>query len=113
MTKDQFLRARDDFIRRDRKFNRVYLTCFFGFLIAAIPLASQIPEKYNAPAAFGLLAILVVNAVLVLWLGRDQAKREGLVCVSCGGGLLNEPGNIAVATGNCPHCGQPAFAGEA
>ena len=113
MTKDQFLHAREDFIRRDRTFNRIYLTCFFGFLLAAIPLSSRIPEKYGSQAAFGLLAILVVNAVLVLWLGRNQAKREGLVCVSCGGGLLNRPGDIVFATGNCPHCGQPAFAGEA
>lgn len=110
MTKDQFVRLRADFYSRDRRFNLVYLALFFGLLVAAIPLSSYIPEQYQGLAGIAYMVVLVANAAIFTLHGRGQAKRAGLLCRSCGGGLLGPPGNIAVATGNCPHCGKAAFA---
>ncbi|MEF3081094.1 hypothetical protein V3391_02540 [Luteimonas sp. SMYT11W] len=109
MTKDQFVRRLSEFNKRDRRFNTIYLTLFFGLLIAAIPLLGRVPEQRQGVAGISYLAVLVANAVIFTLRGRGQAKRAGLVCHSCKGGLLGMLGNIAVATGNCPHCGQQAF----
>ena len=110
VTKDQFVRLRSEFYKRDRRFNTVYLALFFAALIAAIPLSSHVPEQYQGTVGISFLVLLVANAAIVTLHGRGQAKRAGLVCRSCNGGLLGIPGDIAVATGSCPHCGQLAFA---
>lgn len=112
MTREQFVQRRAEFVTRDRRFNIVYLAVFFGLLIAAIPLSSYVPKTLNTQFVIGFLGLLAVNAIIMMWSGLNQAKRAGLVCDSCKGGLLNTPGNIAVATGNCPHCGKQAFAGD-
>lgn len=113
MTKDQFVRERAEFEKRDRRFNAIYLTSFFALLLAAIPLSAYIPDGYDAEFGIGYLVLLVANATAMLFRGLNQAARAGLVCVSCKGGLLNMPGQIAVATGTCPHCGQSPFTGGA
>jgi hypothetical protein len=113
VTKEQFVRRRAEFQKRDRRFNILYLVSFFGLLILAVPLSSHIPKAYNTAFVVGYLVLLAINAVIMVWFGQNQAKRAGLVCYSCKGGLLNTPGNIAMATGNCPHCGKRAFAGSA
>ena len=110
MTKDQFVRRRSEFYKRDRRFNAVYLALFFAVLIAAIPLSSRVPEQYQGAAGISFLVLLVTNAAIFTLRSRGQAKRAGLVCRSCNGGLLGMPGDMAVAIGNCPHCGQLAFA---
>ena len=109
MTKEQFVRQRAEFERRDHRFNAIYLILFFAVLLAAIPLSAYIPDGYEAEFGIGYLVLLLANATVMPFRGRNQAARAGLVCVSCKGGLLNTPGHIAVATGTCPHCGQPAF----
>ncbi|MEF3081092.1 hypothetical protein V3391_02530 [Luteimonas sp. SMYT11W] len=45
MTKDQFVRRLSEFNKRGRRFNTIYLTLFFGLLIAAIPLLGRVPEQ--------------------------------------------------------------------
>jgi hypothetical protein len=113
VTKEQFVRKRAEFEKQDRRFNTCYLVVFFGILLAAIPLSSYVPEAYETEFALAYLGILIANAAIMMLRGRNQAGRAGLLCRSCKGGLLNMPGNIAVATGICPHCGQQAFAGDA
>lgn len=103
------MRRRSELYKRDRRFNTVYLTLFFGLLVAAIPLLARVPEQHQSVAGISYFVLLIANAVIVTLRGRSQAKRAGLVCRSCKGGLLGMPGNIAIATGNCPHCGQQAF----
>ncbi|MNM34992.1 hypothetical protein D3C81_456540 [compost metagenome] len=110
MTKDQFVKRRSEFHARDRRFNTVYLILFFGVLLAAIPLASLVPEQYQGVAGISYLVLLIANAAIFTLRDRNQAQRAGLVCRSCKGGLLGMPGDMAVATGNCPHCGQSPFA---
>ena len=100
-------------MRRDRRFNTGYLVLLFAVLLAAIPLSDYVPKAYDTQFALAYLILLCINAAAMLWRGRNQAKRAGLVCNSCQGGLLGTPGNIAAATGQCPHCGQRAFAGDA
>jgi hypothetical protein len=109
VTKDQFVRCRSEFYKRDRRFNTVYLTLFFGLLVAAIPLLGRVPEQHQSVAGISYLMLLVASALIFTLRGRGQAKRAGLVCHSCKGGLLGMPGNMAIATGNCPHCGRQAF----
>jgi hypothetical protein len=113
VTKEQFVRRRADFERRDRRFNAIYLTLFFAVLLAAIPLSAYLPEGYEGVSAIGYVILLTANAAVMLFYNRNQAARAGLVCANCKGGLLNTPGQIAVATGTCPHCGQLAFTGGA
>ena len=109
MTKDQFVNRRSEFYVRDRRFNAVYLTLFFVILIAAIPLSSFVPDKYQGVAGISFLVLLIANAAIFTLRGRSQAARAGLVCRSCKGGLLGMPGDMAVASGSCPHCGQSPF----
>ena len=113
MTKEQFVRKRAEFERRDRRFNIIYLTLFFTVLLAAIPLSDYIPQRYEGEFAIGYVILLTANAAIMMFYNRKQAARVGLVCASCKGGLLNMSGQIAVATGTCPHCGRPAFTGGA
>jgi hypothetical protein len=110
VTRDQFVQRRSEFHRRDRRVNVIYLTLFFGFLFAAIPLSSLVPERYQGAAGISFVVLLFANAAIFTLRARGQAKRASLVCRSCSGGLIGVPGDLAVATGNCPHCGQPAFA---
>ncbi|WP_152619982.1 hypothetical protein [Lysobacter sp. A03] len=110
MTKDQFVKRRAKFYARDRRVNTVYLILFFGVLLAAIPLASLVPARYQGAAGISYLVLLIVNAAIFTLRGRNQAQRAGFVCRFCNGGLLGIPGDIAVATGNCPHCGRSPFA---
>ena len=58
-----------------------------------------------------VISMLVMGAAVLIWVLRfpNQAKDEGLVCRACDGGLLNAPGDIAIASGRCPHCGDAAF----
>ena len=110
MTKDQFIRRRSEFYRRDKWYSAIYLVLFFGVLIAAIPLSSLVPEQYETVAGALFFVLLFGNAIFFSLRDRGQAKRVGLVCRSCKEGLLGAPGDIAVATSTCPHCGKPAFA---
>jgi len=109
LTKDQFTRTLREFEVRDKRFNTIYMVIFFGLLLANIPLSSRIPEQYNGIYLTVFLALLLGNAAAMLWRGKGQAKREGLVCRSCGGGLLGQPGRLALAAGTCPHCKLKAF----
>ena len=109
LTKDQFVRARAEFYRKDRRFNAVYLSLFFVLIIGAVPLSSFVPEHYQAAVGICYVLALLANAGIYTLRIRKQAERAGLVCRTCGGRLLGAPGDIAVATGNCPHCGQASF----
>ena len=112
MTKDQFVQRRAEFMERDRRVNIVCIMTFFVLIIAGIWLPPYVPKAYKTAFFIGYFSLFLVNAILILSSGFNQAIRAGLVCASCKGGLLNKPGNIAVATGICPHCGKRAFAGD-
>lgn len=109
MTKQQFIKRRAEFEQRDRRFNTIYMIVFFALLLANIPLSSCISDSYSSLYIAIFLALLFGNAAIMFWRDMGQAKRAGLVCGSCKGGLLGIQGHLAIATGTCGHCGQQAF----
>ena len=112
MTKDEFVQRRAEFMKRDRRVTSVCFVIFFVLIVAGIWLPPYVPKAYKTAFFIGYFCLFLVNVILMFSSGFNQAKRAGLVCDSCKGGLLNKPGNIAVATGICPHCGKRAFAGD-
>jgi hypothetical protein len=109
LTKDQFVLRIAAFERRDKRAGAIYLTVLFALLIGNIALAPYVPNTYKSVYFDVVFTLMVGNVVAMLYYSRDQTKRNGLVCRSCEGGLLGVPGQLAIATGTCPHCGRPAF----
>jgi len=107
MRREVFMQRRAAFMRRDKRNVRLQILAMFGVCAFFYALAHLRPDWND-----GLVAVFIIlcGAVLV-WTARlpNQTKKEGLVCRTCDGGLLNAPGDIAMASGRCPHCGGAAF----
>jgi hypothetical protein len=108
LTKEQFIKRRIEFDARDSRNNMISMISLFGFLGAAFLLSYVVPAQYNWIFVSVLLAVLLPAAILPFF-GMNQAQKAGLVCQSCGGGLLGVPGQLAVSTDACPHCGKYPF----
>jgi hypothetical protein len=109
MTKDEFARRRAAFYVRDRRFNIIYLVTLFSLITVSYYFAPSIPAEHNDAITFAILAALIAVAVAPWLGGLNHAKKAGLICRACGGGLLGNPGEIAMATDSCPHCGKAPF----
>jgi len=109
MKRRDYLKKRDTFLRQDKVFWGIYLVCFFALLFGNIPFAAKVPKSWNTTYVVVLLIFLVGNAVITAWVGRRRMQQSGLVCKSCKKTLLGMPGNLAVTTGVCCHCGKEAF----
>jgi hypothetical protein len=109
MTKEEFVKRKIEFDRKDRRFNRTFMAVFFGSLLLNIPLVSRVPEFYEPLYWVGFCLFFLVSFAVLFWGGLNQAKHAGLICRSCEGGLLNWRGDDAVATGICSHCGDRPF----
>lgn len=119
LNKEEFVRRKRIAEDRARAAERAALVIFFGGLIALIAFAKwqeghrdHIPT-WPIPCLFLLLFAGAFTAVPSSpWNMRRRARRNGLTCPSCHGALVGPAGEIAVASGNCAHCGEAVFREE-
>jgi len=109
MRLNEYLKRRQEFYQRDRRFNIVYMTLFFAILIGNIFVADYIPESWNIAYLVAFFAFLLGNVWFSIKNGAWRVKNAGLDCKSCTTPLLGIPGDLAVTTGQCSHCGGSAF----
>lgn len=111
MRLDEFLRKRNEFAQQEKRFNRTYLPVFFAFLLGNVFVVNAIPETWGGWYLYlaGFFALLLGN----LWFANYREKRRlaeaGLNCRTCRHPLSGVPGDLAVTTGRCAHCGGQAF----
>jgi len=99
----------------ERHLNKRFISWFFVLVVgmlACVPLSSYIErheelwwlDRTLIPV-FGLLALggLASGG----WLALRHQRRDGLICRHCGK-LIHSP-QLAIATGNCGHCGESLF----
>jgi len=60
----------------------------------------------------GLIAFILVSYGSAVWCLNRQQKRFGHRCPNCGKRLLGFTARLAIATGNCGHCGEGVFDGR-
>ena len=111
MTRAEFIERKRVFKKRDSRFNIILMVVLFGGLFGLWALFHWIPQldSWIGTGAVLALPIFCLCAQYFLSGGMNQAKHEGLVCGACGGGLLNAPGEYAITTGKCGHCGKNPF----
>lgn len=91
-----------------------WLVVFFGGLFGVIFLSSYMEKHENfawvGPATvIGLFVFLFGNLALMVWFGKRDQRQYGHRCPSCGKPLIGLSAQVAIATGNCGHCGESVF----
>jgi hypothetical protein len=115
MTKQEFIAKQREMTRGANKRSAIWIVFFFGGLVGCAALSGYIdrhPEEYRwigAAVGIGLFAFLIANSALMLWFGVRQQRRFGHRCPHCNKALVGFSVQIAIATGNCGHCGERVF----
>ena len=109
MRLNDFIKRRDEYLRRDGKFNAIYITVFLSLLFANLYIVSLIPESWSIAYLIVFFALLISNVYLTNAIGKRRIANSGLNCKSCKSPLLGVPGDLAVTTGKCSFCGKEAF----
>ena len=91
MTRAEFIERKRVFEKLDRRFNNILMVVLSGGLLGLWALFHWIPQSdsWIGTGAVVALPICCLGALYFLNGGMNQAKHEGLVCGTCGGGLLN------------------------
>lgn len=114
MTKQEFISSQEAMTRCSNKRAIIWVVAFFGALIGGGALIDQI-EKRGSPAwasavfLIGMLVVVFGSIGLLMWFVKREQRRFGLLCPSCGKPLVGVCSQIAIATGNCGHCGERVF----
>lgn len=93
----------------------LWLVFFFAALLACTPLMQYIDkhdQEYRwigAAIGIGFLVFLFANLVLMAWYSLRQQRRFGHRCPHCNKALIGFGAQLAIATGNCGHCGEKVF----
>ena len=114
MTKDDFVTRQHAAKREENVVSVIWLIVFFAALIGNIPLAKWMDHHRSAAwiqVLYGSLffGFLIGNLVVLFWVTKRRARKFGILCPGCGKPLTQVAGQIAVATGNCGHCGAKLF----
>jgi hypothetical protein len=104
-----FIKRRDEFLRREKLLGWVFTPLFLALLFANIWVIDLVPERWMWFYLAGFFAFLFGNWALTSWLEKRRVANAGLGCKSCNTPLLGVAGDLAITTGNCSYCGQEAF----
>ena len=105
VTKEDFLRRRNMLGRQSPPYDKA------AAIVLAVAATSGTPIGFYAPASvgFGYIGLLLFACITYAIYAARWSRRTGLLCYACGLPLLNEAGDVAVATGVCPRCRKAAF----
>ena len=109
MKREEFLKKREEYIRKENISNVIYVTMFFCIILAGTYLNDFMPNSWKTVYLFVFFGFLIGVWFLQGWLNKCAVIKSDLVYFSCKKPMFGEVGNIAVATGNCPNCGNKAF----
>lgn len=115
MRKQDFIRKRKEFEKRFKRNDWIYSSVFILLLIANVIVVSGfdvldgLPDYASWIYLVLFFAFLFCNIFMVNVFHKSQIKKSGLKCHSCKEPLLGEQADVAVATNNCPMCGNSAF----
>jgi len=119
MTKQEFITKQREMTRGANKRSVIWIVFFFGGLLGCAALSGYIDrhaEEYRwigAAVGIGLFVFLIGNVALMLWFGVRQQRRFGHRCPHCNKALVGFGVQLAIATGNCGHCGERVFSDHA
>ena len=105
MTKDEFAKRRKALGRESPRFDSFVAIALFALAVLGIPLSKLTSDQIT----FAYMGVLLVLSVAYLVYSGRWAKQTGLLCNACHKPMVRRAGDIAVATGMCPHCKKPAF----
>lgn len=109
MRKSEYLQHRAALRRLDRYSTLFCATALLALVAIAIPLAALLPSAgHRRWVALCLLAGGLGVAGFHGYL-RWRVRRAGLACRGCGVTLLGAPGDVALASDRCGHCGDTVF----
>jgi hypothetical protein len=109
MTREEFLKNKEAAEKYSKRFSMLWLPIFFAILIGNLFLVKKIPEEYSWVFLVVFFAFLFGNLAFTLWIEKRNIERNNLKCPSCKKALVQSAGQIAIATGNCAHCGSNIF----
>ena len=119
MSKEDFIRQKRLADGEVRTADIAVTTFFFAGLLGTFALATWQERSHgHLPGWMGLCLLFLTFAVAIAaapnawWNAKRRARRHGLICPSCHGALNGPAGQIAIASGNCPLCGEKLFADE-
>jgi len=112
MRKQDFIKRRKEFEKRFKRNDWIYSTVFILLILANYFIVSVwdlLPEDWAWFYLIIFFAFLFGNIFVINKFHAYQINRSGLNCRSCKDPLMAEQADIAVATDNCPMCGESAF----
>ena len=115
MRKPDFIRKRKEFEKRFKRNDWIYSAVFILLLIINVLVVSVFDALDNLPEYASWIylvvffAFLFANMFVINAFHKSQIKKSGLKCYSCKEPLIGDQADIAVATDNCPMCGNNAF----
>lgn len=109
MNKREYIERKSRFERSAKLKDWAYTVVFICLLLVNIPIASRIPDEWNLYYLAGFFIFLFGNVYLVVKFNKWLASNSGLNCLSCNQPIVGDNSSIAIATGNCPLCGDKAF----
>ena len=111
MTKQEFIDQKKQFERNYRIKDIVSFSLFLGFLLVINLFTDRVPDEYGYYFVVALLAFMGFFYLFVLFLNKRMIRKSGLFCHSCSEPILGNNASVAIATDNCPICGNRAFDG--
>ena len=117
MNKEDFIKNRQLYKRRSKLTDYLFSGIVFSWLLLNLILLKYLEPIYLESISdvwgWAFLILLFGPVLGSAWLNkkinRSRIEKLGLTCISCKNPLVRVQGDIAVATGNCPKCGEAAF----
>ena len=115
MRKSDFIRERKAFEKKYKRNDWIYSAVFIlllianWFVVSVLDVLDSFPESLSWIYLAVFFMFLFGNIFAINRFHQRQIRKSGLNCHSCRDPLMGEQADIAVATDNCPMCGNRAF----
>ena len=112
MNKQDYIEQRKFFEKKFKRNDWIYTSIFISLLVVnwyVVSVLDWLPESWAWLYLVIFFGLLFGNLYVIKIFHRRQINNSGLKCYSCSQPLLADQGDIAIATGNCPMCGERAF----
>jgi len=110
MTRKSFIERQQAATRESSRVNLFWMIIFFGVIIGNALWATS-PGNHKSQAWMNtvytplFIGFVLLQLPLMIWYSKRCTRKFGLLCPSCGKPLTGSTAQIAIATGNCGHCG--------